>query len=76
MKNIIQFSIEKGQDGYYVASANDFAIVTQGKNLEELFINIKEATELYFEEASFEETSMSRTPSIFINYEMPISLYA
>jgi predicted RNase H-like HicB family nuclease len=76
MKNIIQFSIEKGQDGYYVASANDFAIVTQAKNLEDLFVNIKEATELYFEEASFEDTLVSRTPSIFINYEMPISLYA
>ena len=76
MKNIIQFSIEKGQDGYYVASANDFAIVTQAKNLEELFLNIKEATELYFEEALVEETSMSNTPSIFINYEMPISIYA
>jgi len=76
MKNIIQFSIEKGQDGYYVASANDFAIVTQAKNLEDLFANIREATELYFEEASAEETSISRTPSIFINYEMPISLYA
>ena len=76
MKNIIQFSIEKGQDGYYVASANDFAVVTQAKNLEELFLNIKEATELHFEEASSLETSISRTPSIFINYEIPISLYA
>lgn len=76
MKNIIQFLIEKGQDGYYVASANDFAIVTQAKTLEELFINIKEATELYFEETLAEETSMSKTPSIFINYEMPISIYA
>ena len=48
MKNIIQFSIQKGLDGYYVASANDFAIVTQAKKLEELFENIKEATELFF----------------------------
>ena len=76
MKNIIQFSIEKGQDGYYVASANDFAIVTQAKSLEDLFINIKEATELYFEEALEVDTTVSKNPSIFINYEMPISLYA
>ncbi|OGJ05643.1 hypothetical protein A2456_03505 [Candidatus Nomurabacteria bacterium RIFOXYC2_FULL_36_19] len=75
MKNIIQFSIEKGQDGYYIASANDFAIFTQAKNLEDLFVNIKEATELYFEEVTSEETSISHNPSIFINYEMPISLY-
>ena len=36
MKNIIQFSVEKGQDGYYTASASDFAIITQAKNLEDL----------------------------------------
>lgn len=76
MKNIIQFSIEKGQDGCYTASANDFAIITQAKNLEDLMKNIREATELHFEEFADEEKSISRTPSIFINYEMPISLYA
>lgn len=75
MKNIIQFSIEQGQDGYYIASARDFAIVTQGKTLEELLKNIREATELHFEEFA-EEEMVSRTPSIFINYEMPIALHA
>ena len=38
--------------------------------------NIREATELYFEEVEDEGKSISRTPSIFINYEIPISLYA
>ena len=76
MKNIIQFSIGKGQDGYYTASANDFAIVTQAKNFEALIKNIREATELHFEENTDEEKSISQTPSIFINYEIPISLYA
>jgi len=76
MKNIIQFSIEKGQDGYYTASANDFAIVTQAKNFEDLIKNIREATELHFEEVLDEEKSISQNPSIFINYEIPISLYA
>ena len=28
MKNVIQFLIEKGEDGYYVASAKDFSIFT------------------------------------------------
>jgi len=51
MKNIIQFSIKKGEDGYYTASANDYFIVTQGKTFEELMGNIKEATELHFEDA-------------------------
>lgn len=76
MKNIIHFSIEKGEDGYYVASARDFAIVTQAKDLDDLVVNINEATELYFEDAPQKETLMSRTPSLFINFELPISLYA
>ncbi|MEK7150308.1 MAG: hypothetical protein AAB736_01755 [Patescibacteria group bacterium] len=76
MKNIIQFSVEKGQDGYYTASASDFAIITQAKNLEDLINNIREATELHFEEVADEEKFISRTPSIFINYGIPISLCA
>ena len=76
MKNIIQFSIENGQDGYFVASAADFPIVTQAKGLEDLIKNAIEATELYFEEAKSEQTLLSLTPSIFFNYEFPISLHA
>ena len=76
MSNVIQFTIEKDEDGYYVASAKDFAIVTQAKSLDELIKNINEATELYFEDATPEETLISKNPSIFINFELPISLYA
>jgi len=45
----ISFNVSK-KGKYYTASANGFFIVTQGKNLTELFKNIKEATELYFED--------------------------
>ncbi len=76
MKNIIQFSIEKGEDGYYTASARDFFIVTQAKSLDELVKNINEATELYFEDTTPEETMVNRNPSLFINYELPTSIYA
>ncbi|MEX2029166.1 MAG: type II toxin-antitoxin system HicB family antitoxin [Candidatus Paceibacterota bacterium] len=76
MKSIIQFSIEKGEDGYYTASARDFFIVTQGKSLDELIKNINEATELYFEDTTPEETMINKNPSLFINYELPTSIYA
>jgi predicted RNase H-like HicB family nuclease len=51
MKNSIFFKISK-KGKYYTASARDFFIVTQGKTLDELTKNIKEATELYFEDKS------------------------
>lgn len=47
MKNIIQFHIYKGEK-YYVAEGVDLPVVTQGKTLDELMENIKEAAELHF----------------------------
>lgn len=49
MKNIIQFSISKGEK-YYIAHAIDFPIFTQAKTLDKLMENIKEATGLHFSE--------------------------
>jgi len=46
MKNIIQFYINKGEK-YYVAQGIDLPVVTQGKTLDELMKNIKEAVELH-----------------------------
>ena len=46
MKNIIQFYINKGEN-YYVAQGVDLPVVTQGKTLDELMKNIKEAVELH-----------------------------
>ncbi|MBI4155672.1 MAG: type II toxin-antitoxin system HicB family antitoxin [Candidatus Zambryskibacteria bacterium] len=49
MKNTISFKILK-EGKHYTASAVGFFIVTQGKTLDELSKNIREATELYFED--------------------------
>jgi len=46
MKNIIQFYINKGEK-YYVVQGIDLPVVTQGKTLDELMKNIKEAVELH-----------------------------
>jgi predicted RNase H-like HicB family nuclease len=74
MKNIIYFKVNKGMDGYYVASAMDFPIITQAKDLDELVSNAKEASELYFEECLEDEEadSFSKTPSLLINFEVPL----
>lgn len=50
MSKIVTFKVFKGEDGYYVASAADFGIHTQGKTFEELLKNIREATEVSFDE--------------------------
>ena len=48
MKRIIQFHISKG-DKYYTAEGSDLPIVTQGKTLDELAENIREAVELHLQ---------------------------
>ena len=72
MKNIIYFKVNKGMDGYYVASAMDFPIITQAKDLDELVSNVQEASELYFEESTEEAGNISKTPSLLMNFEVPL----
>lgn len=64
MKSNIQFKVTK-EEGAYIASAIEYAIVTQANTLEELFKNIEEAVLLY----SQDEESFSSKPSITIQYD-------
>jgi len=70
MKNIIQFTIQKG-DKCYIAHANDFPIFTQAETLDELVKNIQEATELHFSDEDLSENGLSNKPSLFVNFEIP-----
>jgi len=72
MKNIIHFHISKGKK-YYTAEGADVAIVTQGKTLDELAKNIREAVELYFEGEDMASLGFGRTPSILTNFELSLS---
>ena len=69
MKNTISFKITKSGK-YYTATAVDFFIVTQGKTLDELSKNIKEATELYF------ENEPKKTKRDFSSYSLSLPFYA
>jgi len=75
MKAIIQFTIQKG-DKYYTASGVDLPIVTQGKTLDELTRNIKEAVDLHLEGEDLEELGLVKEPSVLVNYEIPQAKYA
>lgn len=70
MKNIIQFSISKGEK-FYIAHAIDFAIFTQAETLDELIKNIREATNLHFSDEDLTQNGLSQTPSLFVNFEIP-----
>jgi len=70
MNKIVLFKITKGEDGYYVASATDYAIVTQAKTLEVLLENIKEATDTHFDESEHAQHP------VMVNFDLFDVLYA
>lgn len=75
MKSIIQFHIS--QEGeYYTASGVDFPVVTQGKTLDELTRNIREAVALHLEGENLSELGLSAKPSLLVNFELPTEQYA
>jgi len=71
MKNIIQFSISKGVDDYYIAEGQGFPIFTQAKTLDQLVFNIQEATELHFRDENLNEYGYKTNPSVLVNFELP-----
>jgi predicted RNase H-like HicB family nuclease len=70
MSQIIQFQITKGEE-YYVAQGIGFPIVTQGKTLDELTDNIREAVAVHLEGENLSEIGLGSYPSVLINYELP-----
>jgi predicted RNase H-like HicB family nuclease len=70
-KGIIQFRIYRGEK-YYVAECLDLPIVTQGKTLDEVIENIKEAIELHLEGEDLEELGISPHFSVLINMELDL----
>ncbi len=75
MKKIIQFHVFKG-DKYYVAECIDIPVVTQGKTLDELVKNLKEAVELHLEGENLSDYDLAPQPSILANIEIGDLIHA
>ena len=75
MKKIIQVHIYKG-DKYYVAECLDLPVVTQGKSLDELVANLKEAITLQLEGENLPDFDLAPHPSVLANLELDSQVYA
>ena len=75
MKKIIQVHIYKGEK-YYIAECLDLPVVTQGKTLDELISNLKEAIELQLEGENLANFDLVAEPSIMANIEVDSLIYA
>lgn len=75
MKKIIQIHIHKGEK-YYIAECTDLPVITQGKTLDELVENLKEALSLHLEGENLQEYDLVPQPSILANLELDSREYA
>lgn len=75
MKKIIQVHIYKGEK-YYIAECFDLPVVTQGKTLDELIANLKEAIGLQLEGENLANFNLAAEPSIMANIEVDSLIYA
>ena len=69
MKKIIQVHISKGEK-YFVAECLDLPVVTQGKTLDELSENLKEAIELQLEGENPADFDLVEKPSVLASFEV------
>ena len=69
MKKIIQVHISKGEK-YFVAECVDVPVVTQGKTLDELMENLKEATALQLEGEDLADFGLAENPSVLASLEI------
>ena len=75
MKKIIQVHIYKG-DKYYIAECLDLPVITQGKTLDELVFNLKEAISLQLEGENLSDLDLVAEPSVLANLEIDSLIYA
>ncbi len=69
MKKIIQVRIYKGEK-YYIAECIDLPVVTQGKTLDEVANNIREAIALHLEGEDLEDWDIFPDFIILANFEL------
>ncbi len=76
MNKIITFKVSKGEDGFYIASADGPAIYTQGKTFEDLLHNIREAIEVSLDDLFGSRVQKGAFPPVMMNMDFSEMLHA
>ena len=75
MKKIIQVRISKGEE-QYVAECVDLPLVTQGRTLDEVTENLREAIGLHLRGEDLAELGLAEEPSVLASFELDPLLHA
>lgn len=62
--------INTGEQGGYVAECIEISVVTQGKTLDDVVMNLREAVSLHLEGENAAEFRLVDKPSLIITFEL------
>lgn len=69
-QHTIKAVIRPGEQSGYVAECLEISVVTQGKTLDEVTRNLREAVALHLEGEDLAELGLAPSPTILVTYEM------
>ncbi len=75
VKKIIQVHISRGES-HFVAECLDLPVITQGKTLDELAQNLREAIALQLEGENLADFGLADNPSILASFELEPLVHA
>jgi predicted RNase H-like HicB family nuclease len=75
MKRILQARIFRGES-QYVAECADLPVVTQGRTLDEVTANLKEAIALHLEGEDLSQFDLAEEPVVLASFELEAVTHA
>jgi len=70
LQRTIKAVIRSGEESGYVAECVEIPVVTQGKNLEDVTANLREAVQLHLEGENLAELGFEDKPAIVVTFEV------
>lgn len=70
LQHTIKAVIRYGEQSGFVAECLEIPVVTQGKTLDEVTRNLREAVELHLEGEDLRELGLAPSPTILVTFEM------
>jgi len=70
LQRTIKAVIRPGDQSGYVAECLEIPVVTQGRTLDEVAQNLREAVELHLEGEDLAQLGLAASPSILVTFEL------
>ncbi len=70
LQHTIKVVIRPGEQSGYMAECIEIPVVTQGKTLDEVTANLKEAVELHLEDEDLTALGLASRPTLLVTFEM------